>query len=61
MIPALAFAAASAVEVAAMVLMLTNQDMERITGLETPAVIAAVEDAYRGLGRRERSIRRGVG
>src|SRR4051794_18789914 len=34
----------------AMVLMLTNQDMERIEGLETTAVIAAVADAYRDLG-----------
>ncbi len=39
------------VEVADMVLLLTNVDMERITGLETPAVIDAIEDAYRGLGR----------
>src|SRR4051794_22592844 len=34
----------------AMVLMLTNQDMERIEGLTMPAIITAVEDAYRGLG-----------
>jgi len=33
-----------------MVLLLTNEDMERIVGLETSTVIAAVEDAYRELG-----------
>jgi alanine dehydrogenase len=36
-----------------MVLLLTNQDMERITGLETTAVIATIEAAYRDLGRGE--------
>ncbi len=33
-----------------MVLLLTNDDMEVITGLDTPTVITAIEDAYRGLG-----------
>ncbi len=33
-----------------MVLLLTNDDMERISGLETSAVITAIEEAYRGLG-----------
>jgi ornithine cyclodeaminase/alanine dehydrogenase-like protein (mu-crystallin family) len=33
-----------------MVLLLTNDDMERIEGLKPARVIAVIEDAYRGLG-----------
>jgi ornithine cyclodeaminase/alanine dehydrogenase-like protein (mu-crystallin family) len=33
-----------------MVLLLTNDDMERIEGLEPLRIIAVIEDAYRGLG-----------